>query len=417
MKKTFSIPLNDSVIARNGDNAKYRMDFPKRTRASILTAMGLALSQKFPQTVVLESEKPRVKAFRFQFLMLVAAVVLGSLIDLFGPAWARTILDQVKLDNTAAAAAMFGALLVSVVVHETGHLLAALSLNFHLLGFALGPLRYERQPGASSFWFSSEGWFRCSVSAVPRETQSCWNYRMMTVIAAGQAATLLLLMISSVESLAGHTVFWSASAEINLLLFVLGLVPNGRLAKTRNDAELFLAVWRNGADAFEMRMCHQALELGLGRLRPRDYPERLMSNLAGLSGRPYTNLIVAKRMVEWALDNNDQAMASAWDEHALTACLGLGRRTLNQALAESGCIDLLFRDQRSSALTKFAQVDFARLRPPFLAERAKAAWLIARDLPHMARVHILCAQQRLPPEVPYCEYERAILAQLHTKAI
>jgi hypothetical protein len=123
--------------------------------------------------------------------------------------------------------------------------------------------------------------------------------------------------------------------------------------------------------------------------------------------------MAARRIVEWAIDSGDIATAGTWDQHALSAGEKCGGHEANRALAESACFDVLFRSDLRSARHRFAQVDFDSLFPPAFAERARAARLIACDLPQRASKHILQGQYELPSGIPYYEYERMLLGKLH----
>jgi hypothetical protein len=204
---------------------------------------------------------------------------------------------------------------------------------------------------------------------------------------------------------------------VNFLLFILGLVPNHRFATVRNDAALFLALWKNAGDAQDIFMCQQAIELALRRTKPEDYPEPLLAELISFSGRPYTRLMVARRMVEWAVDSGKATLASDWDHASLLLGEFCGPHLANLTLAESACFDVLFRDDRSAAARKFADVDFASLFPPYLAERAHAAHLLALGEPQLAPRHVIRAQYHLPLGNPYFHYERSLLDILHSQAL
>jgi len=388
--------------------------------------MAFAMSQKLPRIEAPARRSTKPGELRFHLLLLACALAVGSLLQVAGPAWSRAIFDRVKLDSVTGIAALLLALLVSIVAHELGHLLAASFLNFEILGATIGPFRYERQPGLSHFRYAADGWFRCSVSAVPREMHNGWRGRTMMVVLAGPIVTLLLFVLAARLALDSHgagvddrwfSQFWSCCAAVNFFLFVMGLIPNGRFAAVRNDAALFLALYQNGVDAIDMMVCHQAIELGLRGVRPQDYPEPLMLELAKFHGRPYTNLMVARRMVEWAVDCDDIKMADQWDQFALSASDQCSERLANVSLAESACFDVLFRNSMRSARRKFAETDFTSLFPPALAERAIAARLVACDLPHWAPTHILQAQYHLPLGIPYYSYERMLLEKLHNRVL
>jgi len=357
----------------------------------------------------------RTEELRFHLLLLTAAVLIGALLQVDGPPWLRAIFEAVRLDSLAGLLNLLLAFLASILAHELGHLCAALYLDFTLMGAALGPFQLDVWHSKFIVCFRAGQWTRCSVSAIPRGLDDSWRGRMLTVIAAGPIVSLLCLLASACLALnqTAPVSFWSSCAEVNFFLAILGLVPNSRSAAVRNDAAFFLALWRNAADAQDVLRCHQAIELTLRGLRPGDFPQPLLHELSSFTGRPYTRLIVAQRMVEWAIDSGDISLASAWDEAALSASVHCGPRPANRALAESACFDVLFREDHPSALHKFAKVKFALLFPPSLAERAHAAYLVARKLSEQASGHILRAQYHLPHGDCYYNFERSLLDRLH----
>jgi hypothetical protein len=356
---------------------------------------------------------------RFHLLLLVAAVALGSTLQSFGPSWTRAIFEQVQLDSLSGLSALLLALLASIMAHELGHLIAARAFNYEILGGAIGPFQLDRWHNQCIFRLRAGQWSRCSISAVPRRMHSRWRIQMMLVVLAGPVASWLFLAVA-VSLAAGHDAvhFWSACAEVNFFLVMLGFIPNSRLAPIRNDAALFLALWKNADDAQDIFRCHQAIELGLRGIRPEDFPEPLLHELAAFEqGRPYTRLMVARRMVEWAVDSGHLELAREWDQEALEASAQCGPRSANRALAESACLDVGLRRDLVTACRKFAKVRFAELFPPSLAERAQAAYLVARHLPQQAPAHILRAQYQLPLGNPYYNFERMLLEQLHHLAL
>jgi hypothetical protein len=245
---------------------------------------------------------------------------------------------------------------------------------------------------------------------------------MMWVVAAGPAATLLggigaaSIVVFSAPS-AWLSAFWSALALFHFLIFVLGLIPNGESAKARNDATLFLALYRNATAAQELSLYHRLMQLRLAAIRPCDYPSSLMSHVAQWKGRTEANLLVARTLSEWALDCDDQARASVWERRALELSEHCDARLRNSALAASGCFDVLFRDDIAAARDKFRKVDFDTLFPEYFAYRARAACLLANEMTAQVPAQVIRAQYALPHGLPYYDFERMLLARLHFKAL
>ncbi len=381
--------------------------------------MAVAPSPKPPLALAETLQPARPGEFRFHLLLLIAAVLLGALLQVDGPPWLRAIFENVRLDSLPGLLTLFLAFIGCILAHELGHLGAALYLDFAFMGAAVGPLQLDVWQNKLKTSVRIGQWTRCSVSALPRQLDHTWRGRMLTVVAAGPIVSFLCLLISACLALSqtAPISFWSSCAEVNFFLVILGLVPNSRAAAVRNDAAFFLALWENGAEAQDVFRCHQAIELTRRGLRPEDFPVALLHELSSFAGRPYTRLTVAQRMIEWAIDSGEIALASDWDEAAVAASVHCGPRAAQRALAESACFDVLFRNDQRAALAKFAKVEFAKLFPPSLAERARAAYLVASNLPQQAPRHILRAQYHLPHGDCYYNFERSLLGRLHGKAL
>jgi Zn-dependent protease len=356
-----------------------------------------------------------------QAALLLIALTLGALLEVAGPRWAQTILGNVNLDGIASGSAILAALLAAIVTHEAGHLFMAWACGFEILGARLGPLRLERLHGTHKVSVSGSGLFSCGVSAVPRNCEH-WRERMMLVVAAGPAATLLgAVGAASVAVFSAPTAwlgtFWSALALLHFLLFVLGLIPNSESAKTRNDATLFLALKRDGTAARELKLYHRLTQLRLAAIRPYDYPPALMSDAAQWKGRPEANVLIARTLSEWALDSEDPALAGVWDRRAVEQSESCDPRLHNSALAASGCVDVLFREDMAAARDKFQKVDFDALFPRYFAYRARAACLLANGLTAQVPAQVILAQYALPRGLAYYDFERMLLDKLHLKAL
>ena len=350
------------------------------------------------------------------------ALAVGGVLQWFSPAWLERALALVKLNSPAAVVALLAALAISVVVHEGGHLVAALLLDFQLMGASLGPFRLQCLHGKWRLQFSARKMFAGSISAVPKELEN-WRRRMLLVVAAGPVATLLMaagaVWMAKESGTAGDWLgrVWGGLAEINLLLFVLGLIPNSAQAKVRNDARLFLTLCRHSSAAEEIWLYLWLTQMVLAGVRPQDYPEALTARLANWRGRPDSDLLFSEAMVRWAIDRDDLRLADTWDQRAAQLWADCQPNLRNSALAESACFDALFREDEETARSKFAQVDFETLFPPCFRHRAKATHLLVLGRSDRTSGEIIRAQFALPKDIPYYEYERKWLDRLHMKAL
>ncbi len=351
---------------------------------------------------------------------MLCAVSIGIAAKVLGPSWVRMIFQGVRLDTATALTAFFAAFATGVVLHEAGHLLTALFLDFEVLGASLGPIRAAHLHGKWSFQLSGTP-FSASISAIPRQNHS-WRERMLLVVAAGPAATLLTGVVAGSLLLSGHFDGWTqcflaSLTELSFFLFVLGLVPNGSKAQVRNDASLCYSLSRNTAEAQGILLYQILTQMALAGIRPRDYPERLIRNLAAARSRPDMSLIYAHAIVLWAIDSGRILAAEAWEKRAAELSGLCDLRLQNLTLANSAFFDVLFRDNLASARSKFGDVSVEILSPPYLMHRIKAAYQLTVGNTAEALAEVHRAKFSFPKRLPYYEFERNLLQALHQKAI
>ena len=390
------------------------MDCAQRLFPHILAAVPAVVSQG-----VKAPKKSAILAFHGGLLF--TSLTAGLLVQAAGPDWVRAIFVPLRLDSLAALSALFAGLLGAVLVHELGHFIAAALLDFEILGASLGPFRWRCLHGKHSFQVSAKKLFSGSIAAAPRDLE-LWRAKMLIVTLGGPLATLGAGLIAAklfflLPQFAWLHTFFALSAELNFFVLLLGFIPNGIEAKRRNDAALFWLLLRNGLAATDLRHYHQLTQLKLAGIRPCDYPQQLLAQLADWQGRPDTNLLIATATMEWALDSGDVETAARWDAEVLQRSALCGAEARNAALANSGCFDLLYREDRISARRKLAGVDNKSLFPPCFAHRVKAARLLAGDPPHRNSAEILRAQYALPRGVPYYDFERAVIGTLHSRTL
>ncbi len=242
---------------------------------------------------------------------------------------------------------------------------------------------------------------------------------MLVVIAAGPAATLASGLATTMLFGAGRCppVFAIAFVQLSLLLFTLGLIPNGRKARTRNDAQLFLELAFSRMSAKEMELYARLSQNLMAGVRPQDYSVDLLAELLDWRGRPDMEFLFAQTISRWALDSNDLEVADAWDAHALGLSGMCNERIRNKAIASSACFDVLFRNDFGSARTKFSEANLDALFPVCFEHLARACRHFAAGQIQMTPREILLAQYTLPPGVAAYSVERRMLDQLHMKVV
>jgi tetratricopeptide (TPR) repeat protein len=284
----------------------------------------------------------------------------------------------------------------------------------------LGPVRATRSYGLWKIAFSGKV-FTGSVSAVPRDTTR-WRERALAVVAGGPSMTLVTgliagLVLSRCPCGAWTKMFLASIVEFSCFLFVLGLIPNARSAKIRNDARLFWTFWEDGVDAHEVFLYHLITMQEISGLRPRDYSAGLIHAMACTNGRREVMLVFAHKIAEWALDRGDFETAKAWDERALELSAGTTETAQDATLARSACLDVLLRDDFAAARTKLAGVDLEALAPDWLRHRTNAVHLFAKGEKPEALAEISRARHSFPKHLPYFEFEQILLSILHRKAL
>jgi hypothetical protein len=333
-----------------------------------------------------------------------------------GPAWVGAIFRAIRLDDFRELAACILALIAAIFLHEAGHFLAALSLRFHILGASLGPLRISWLHGQWGLQFSTRTLLSGSVSAVPRR-RSPWRKHMLIVVAAGPLATLLTgsaavlaLPHYPAASLSGG--FLGSFAQLSFFLFTLGLIPSGARARVRNDAGLFHSILRRMPDAQNILLYHAVMQIRIEGFRPRYYSEEVIQAIAAAQCGPEMSLLFAQTISSWALDRGDLESAHAWNRRAAELCTLCDVRFRNQALAESACLDIVIREDRSGAGIKLADVNFNTLSPLWFTHRAKAALALAEGNISGTMAEICRAEYYLPNRMPCYDHQRMLLARM-----
>ena len=354
--------------------------------------------------------------------LLAFGVALGVALKLFGPEWITILFQSVGAGTLAGLSALLAATAFSVVWHEAGHLIAALLLDFEVLGGSLGPLRAVRLHGSWSVRASGR-LFTGSVIAIPRHNHHAWRGRMLCVVASGPAATFLAMLVAAgllvgcanPESWTARLL--SALVELNFFLFALGLFPNASTAQSQNDARLFYSLLENAASAEEILVYHVFTQLQIAGIRPRDYPETLIRRLANARGKPQMCVAYAGAIAAWALDRGEPATSDAWDKRAMDISDFCDLKTQNATLAASGCWDILVRDDLRAARMKFVEVALDMLAPKWFEHRVRAAAALASGQIVHALAEIARARYSFPNRSPYFEFERMLLGELHQRAI
>jgi hypothetical protein len=376
-------------------------------------------------TPPLQGPTPGLKTTRsdFAYSCTMIFVAMGIIIALqtLGPRSVQHVLNMPRSDGLGGLSALLTSFIAVLVVHEAGHLVAAILMKFELLALSLGPIRVAHLHGRWSFQFNAKNLFSGAVSAIPR-TNEFWRARTLVVVGAGPAATLLSGMACAYIILSLQPTGWLGMAlvsavQLSLLIFLLGVIPNGARARVRNDAQFFCSLLRGGSEASAIYLYHLLTQLRLSGVRPRDYPESMIQTLATVQGRPDMSLLCADTITQWAIDSGKIATADAWDHRAMDLRCLCSPPQQQTAIAKSACFDVLFRNDVQAAKRKFADLDVRTISPKWLRHRTSAAHCLSTGQISEALAEISQARRFFAKHVPYYEFEEMLLKRLEEKAL
>jgi hypothetical protein len=201
----------------------------------------------------------------------------------------------------------------------------------------------------------------------------------------------------------------SSLALLNLLIFFLGLIPNGGNANIRNDAQMFWCVLRHTDEAREIRLYHELMRMRVLGVRPRDYSPELIDRLMQHAGRPDMCLVFADAIMKASIDHDDIGMTAVWYQRMRELNGRTSAVVQNLGQAELACFELLYRGDARSAREKFASVQLHTITPKWLQHRIAAAARTAEGAVAAACYEINSARSCLPEGVPYAQFELALL--------
>ena len=361
----------------------------------------------------------RVSQRAFWIKLFVSALLIGIALQVADPAWLKNILLVRHGNSFLTAFTFLIALAASVALHELGHLVPSLCFGFNVSRLVLGPLCVSTVSGKWKVRYSPK-WFSASVSALPPDERA-WRLRMLLVIAGGPIASLCAFLyaihgLSDSGPSAPQAEFLAGLAQLNLFIFVLGLVPNSPHSPVRNDARLFLTFLQNGGQAEQIKLYHAVTRLQVAGARPSDYPKELIARLACAKGNYDLMLFNALSIFLWALDSGKIAVADAWDRHALALLQIKPLRLSNTVLIESATFDILHRNLPDSAARKLRTIEIQSISP-WLALRAGAALQLAGSAYSDAFATLSAARTSLPAGLPYSQFEQKLLDSLEHRAM
>lgn len=258
---------------------------------------------------------PRTLAVAAGVAMAISAVVTVGTVSFGSPAdrgvlawWAVALCLEIPL------------LLLSIVVHELGHLGASRLAGFRVERWRVWPVEVERVPdgwGVRARWgaFVSGG-----IATIPL-TVANLRARHVFMITAGPAAQLAmgLAMASTALVRADPHVELGAVFVVAAALANLAPVRVGPTRQVWTDGR-WLRCWARDPERAAQRLAGSALQLAAHRGdRPRRWDEALVRLAATVGRRPRNpEQVVGSQLASlWALDRGDPALAASYSDRAL----------------------------------------------------------------------------------------------------
>lgn len=324
------------------------------------------------------------------------------------------------LESPVHVLLLLAALFTALVWHEVGHLLAAICSRFEIATVNLGFVCFRRTQLGWRVGGRFRKVFTGSVVAMPRDNAH-WRERMLAVVAAGPAATLLGVLLAMYAVHSGLLPHWAAAYsvdffQISFIIFVLGLIPLSTQA-AESDASLFLALWRDGSDANALFLYHLVLQHQRQGLEPCQFPLWLVQLMASFRGRADFMVLYAGMVASWAFERGDHRSGNVWDEQALLLSSKANAATRSACLANSACFDLVFRSDLAGAKAKLDSIQMTVITSPSLQHRVQAARDLVLGQIRRSLAEIAAARTALPPELQDGGFEWSMLRRLHASAL
>ncbi|HEY3838964.1 MAG TPA: M50 family metallopeptidase, partial [Bryobacteraceae bacterium] len=146
------------------------------------------------------------------------------------------------------------AAVLTTVIHEAGHALAAAILDMKIRHLILGPFEWRQKSGRWRFRFRPLGAFTLpgAVGAVPASLENL-RWRFVLFAAAGPMASLLLGIVAAWATVSAKSMPWepcwrllSYIATFSLIAFVLNLVPIAQEGQYSDGARIYQLLSKTG---------------------------------------------------------------------------------------------------------------------------------------------------------------------------
>jgi hypothetical protein len=252
--------------------------------------------------------------------------LIGAAIGVPGAMWWAYWRRIQMLPEHSGWAMIVPVLVITLVVHELGHVAAAWATEMKVYSFVLGPLDWRIRDGRWKFAFSKARLTSVGGAvgiASTRPDESRWH--RICIAAGGPVANLVFGGVAFLLALAAKDSFYENSwgifadiATIGIGTFILNLIPL-RVGGMYSDGARIYQSLSGGMWADYWRVHNLVSSTMVTALRPRDYDLESIERLAANPPTPLHLLLCRLYEFEYHLDRGEMTQARQLLEKAQIA--------------------------------------------------------------------------------------------------
>jgi hypothetical protein len=299
---------------------------------------------------------------------------------------------------------MFGGVILSVALHEAGHVFAGWWMRYDFFSVSVGPLVLRRVRGRLRLRFEMRGLnvlggltIMFPRSGEPSRKATAWY------IAAGPLASLICALLlggfavmlkGAPGGLVGWIYFIWLTAILSLAIGLMALIPESSRG-IESDGSYLLKLARGAADVFPPQGIQQIFSLSISGVRPRDLPPTLLVH-PGTSTDANHRIICAMLLYTHHLDKGDTEKAICFLDEAVEEVTKAPSSLLRSSvLLEKAFTEAFFAGKPESA-ADFLEQGSKGYSEKVSLKRAQAAVFLAQGDKEKARAAANDALAELP---------------------
>jgi Peptidase family M50 len=205
---------------------------------------------------------------------------------------------------------------VVIGIHELGHLAGGMRRGMRFLLLIVGPFQFSQSASGIRFtWVFNLGTFGGLAAALPNPERPL-RPQMLSLIAGGPLASLLLAIIAGIVFMAGDGRLAVHALVIGLMsamIFLATAIPS-RAGGFMSDGRQFIELLRDGEIVMARQRMTSLMAQSMSGIRPRDWDaDWLQAECQNASGDPVQMVATRQMAFAMAVDGGNTAHAN---EHA-----------------------------------------------------------------------------------------------------